>query len=490
MTTGGLYQLIANDGAQDKLITASGLLNDRLRDIRNLRSKNPAIRDSTPTLVDIERTHLLFLNTHYKPYVAIGFEYNKIGVQEGFTRFGNQITYSIPLFGDFFNDMAIYFRLEGLKAAPGNQVRYCEFLGHRLIAAAQFEVNGNFLDEYDSNVMNFHYNFTVSQNKRNSWKRCIGQEIPTDGYLTQNPGDEFREVKRIADGPQTLKSEHPLVELWIPLLFWFNTDVGLSIPSVSIPYGQRFIRINLGALEDIVRGAPVLDGFTPPTITVADLYINNIFVNPEIHDIFIRRIGFSLIRVHRIAMANVNAASDNIKLDNLKYPVETLYMGMRPNINLLSLEDWHRYHFVQNRTLAFPVALPNPVPPPANLLGFANGTFRDFVPTVSSLGITTHSVAIYNETPATFFTNYTPYRFGNDNINTPEDIGMHLIPFNLYPGAYQPSGHLNLSRTREFYMSYTSNIVGPALPCVMVVVAIAINFLLVMDGSAALRFNT
>lgn len=99
MSTGGIYQLIANTGRQDQLIMATELLNRRLREIKRLRCKNPAIRDETPTLVDIERTHILFMNAHFKPFVAIGYEYQGIGISQGKASFGSTATYSIPRIG-------------------------------------------------------------------------------------------------------------------------------------------------------------------------------------------------------------------------------------------------------------------------------------------------------------------------------------------------------------------------------------------------------
>jgi hypothetical protein len=491
MATGGLYTLMANDGAQDKLLMATDLLKRRLRDITRLRCKHPGIRDPTPTLPDIERTHLLFVNAHFKPFVAIGYEYMKIAPQEGEVRLGSEITYSIPQYGDFFNDMVLNFRLVGLAAnTPGNQVRYCDFLGHRLMQRVRFEVNGNFLDQYDSNVANFHYNYTVSPYKKLSWMRCVGQETPVQGLLTQNPGtDEFREVKWMVNGNQTPKAAHPDVELWCPLLFWFNQDVRLSIPSVSIPYGQRFVKVLLAPPELIAQGTP-LPNFTPPTVLVADLYINNIFVNPEIHDIFIRRVGFSLIRVHRQQTTGITTDAGGVKLDQLKYPTETLYVGMRPTANLTSVEDWHRYYAVSDQLVPYPVAVPNPVSPPPSMLAFNDALFKVPTPTVDSIRIESHAIDIYRTTPASFFRNYIPLNYGNGLINSPEDPGMHMVTFNLFPGAYQPSGHLNLSRTREFYIYYTSSVASPTLPCELVVVAVALNFLLIADGSAALRYNT
>ena len=74
MSTGGIFTLITNDGKQDRMLMATALLNKRLLEIERMRSRNPQIKDPTPTLVDIERTHILFMNAHFKPFAAIGYE--------------------------------------------------------------------------------------------------------------------------------------------------------------------------------------------------------------------------------------------------------------------------------------------------------------------------------------------------------------------------------------------------------------------------------
>jgi hypothetical protein len=490
MSTGGLYQLIANDGKQDQMLMATELLNKRLKEIKRLRCKHPAIRDPTPTLIDIERTHIIYMNAHFKPFVAIAYEYNKIGVQEGITTFGSEVTFSIPQFGDFFHDMAVHVVLRGL--APGTvstQARFCDFLGHRLFQRVRFEVNGNFLDEYTTDVYNFHYNFYVPENKRVSWKRCVGQELPNQTYLQQNPGiDQYRELKFTLDGPQTPKVSPEAVEMWIPLIFWFNKDPRLMIPSVSIPYGQRFIRIALAPVDLIAQGVPTPD-FTPPIITTFDLYTNNIFVNPEIHDIFIKRIGFSLIRVHRYQSIPVSTNNLQIRLDNLKWPTECIFIGLTPNINFLNMEDWYRNYFVVNVPVPFTVAIPNPTPPPDYILTVQEGNYKRFLLTVDSIDLQTHGIQLYQAFPASFFNMYIPYTYGNERIGSPDDPGMMMVTFNLYPGAYQPSGHLNLSRSREFFLTYTSSIISSIIRGVLMVISIAINFLLISDGSAVLRYN-
>ena len=74
---------------------ATDLLTQRIADIMCIRSKNGAA-DPTPTLVDIERTHILFVNSHFKPFAAIGYEYNKVRANSGVPQFAGTVQYSIP----------------------------------------------------------------------------------------------------------------------------------------------------------------------------------------------------------------------------------------------------------------------------------------------------------------------------------------------------------------------------------------------------------
>lgn len=100
MATGGVFQLITNDGKQDRMLMATQMLRNRLEAIRAKRRADPSIQDETPTLLDIERTHVLFTNAHFKPFVALGYEYNKVNTGAGTVQLGSSIQFSIPQFGD------------------------------------------------------------------------------------------------------------------------------------------------------------------------------------------------------------------------------------------------------------------------------------------------------------------------------------------------------------------------------------------------------
>ena len=226
-------------------------------------------------------------------------------------------------------------------------------------------------------------------------------------------------------------------------------------------------------------------------------------MQPDIHDIFIKRIGFTLVRVHRRQITNVNKAADVIHLQQLKWPIETIYLGIRPTANITAnvkvdnnttpntqlsivdplMEDWHRFGTVSNT--------------------FNNGTgatavngistnfhLKNTAPHITFLSIETHGIPLYNNLPAAFFNAYIPLTYGGWNVVTPTDIGLYMITFNLYPGSYQPSGHMNASRAREFYFRYTSNYIASDVTGDLIINAVAINFLLISDGSAIKRYTT
>jgi len=689
MATGGVFKLIANDGKTDRLLLATALLNQRLIDIACARRR--AQKDPTPTLMDIERTHILFVNAHFKPFAALGYEYNKVQSSSGSPALGGKIQFSIPQFGDFFHDMVLRTRFSAVTssvqtsptagdtiapsagpyglgssfpganenwdndtalptttyalvdafgtsiATPGttqfyNMVRYVEYPAERLCSSVSFQVNGNPLDEYSYRVSSMLRKFTISDEKLVGYKRLVGQEVPFEGFTgprvcriedsdfnasaptttaahgpatgpyngspynqgntqatymyaphyeggnfnaqqwnaansatTQTvvnvgagtvvavesgapgpSGAQWGHVQRGAiqavDGPQTPKYQQPQLEVWNRLSFWFNLDARLSVPSVAIPYGQRFITIDLATQAELIQEFPgifvqqtidapvtlattvagtygLIRNFRPwwsggtistATLSNVELYINNIFVNPEIHDIFIRRVGFSLIRVYRVHTATKSQASEDQELlSQLKWPIECLFIGFQPQINVKNQtsagghqhyhRDWHRMgkSFDSVCGLRQVAQLPTITGASNNAYVFTSDigqivpdTYVVDRPTVTTVSLTAHGVKIHDSFPHAFFSSYEPFHYGGSAIRPSTDPGAMMINFALFPGCYQPSAYLNTSRARELYLSWTSSFVTSTTGIHLIAVGIAINFLLVTDGSAVLRFST
>jgi len=976
MASGGVFKLTANEGKTDKMIMATGLLLSRIQSIINDRTI-AGKSDITPTLKDIEQTHILYMNAHFKPHAAIGYEYSVVQPEGTKVGFGSSFTFSIPQFGDFFHDMVCRVRIDQASATAGttpvqsatstifpynangysynivdhfgkrlvtgvasgttntvayqNFVRYCEYPGHRLFSKVKFDVNGNPLDEYTSDVPMMLNKFTVMPHKRHGHDKLVGQQVPltavsglqsssvfdadnttapgwtqlapsykgsTSGVLpsvvtassyntpaginktvvgqsnqtvgmaqpllasaayddevnspsglvwpsaslaasvpktinlnaqtlpttitTQatpvagsvsnvvyatNQVDYSQSYRQIVNGPQTPKAIQPPLEIWNKLRFWFNDDVRLSVPSVSIPFGQRFITITTSSADKLLYedpsifvetiqnipinpsyssailsqqlvgngsvttgatnmaagvgtfvvvgasnyagvafsclsvafigtdttdvanppthgivqiigynsainaianvfvvgtyasftvngvavanttptgtqcvvptngsafnvinqdvalinrtptsviytvngsisniqvasvtgittisatsatvpvttnitgsvtiggGAPYsgtygllsvgytaaenqnpieivrvnnatptavqvvpfvaengvylaigsileagctgftspptatgqitqaffaagnnghgtgtaatvvltldapareirtyapyyqLNGIGAPAILTTELYINNIFVNPEIHDIFIKRIGFSLIRVYRQQRTTTKNADDQVLLHQLKWPIEYMYAGYQPAFNTSNVatqngivtsgnanvwRDWHRMTRQVEATLDEAIVATTPISGSSRSPVMPTKYYLP-VSTVDNISLVSHGIPIYNKYSDMFFTSYAPFHYGDSTLNTSDDTGAIFINMSLFPRSYQPSGHLNISRVRETYLQHKSSYASSASTMTLIVVAIAINFLLISDGSAVLRYST
>jgi major capsid protein len=576
--------------------------------------------------------------TYMDMRAAIGFEYNKVTASSGNSILGSNVTFSIPQFGDFFHDMYLYVKLKQpvLTITASNVsdqplMRWCSYPGERLLEQVEFEVNGNPLDSYLDTDVNFHREFSVQPNKLTGWNRCIGQEEAESGFLDQ-PSWAASGVapsaiqSRIAtctySGDQTptgQKNVSVYKEMLIPMLFWYNRDVRLSIPSVAIPYGQRFIKCQLTTGDKLVNLVPRGAGdWTDANIGGSlnydnmlvniELYINNIFVNPEVHNIFIKRIGFSLIRVHRQQNINADQNTATLLMNQLKWPIEHLLVGMKmkdynssdTSLRRQHLDKWHTFSQItptvrttqgwkagkttlKNAAYSVPTStlvvsggattqlrlkpgvvtvvagqnsypglasgdlitlvLTSALTAPATdttlnltvgrVINDSDATTRGYIEfketvgsvtaatgvsdititgatatvksvtsadtsftvavqssTVDTVGITAHGIPIYGNYTSKFYNAYTPYHYGGPNISTSKDVGALFIPFNLFPGSYQPSGHINVSRAREFYINYTSSVINTSNVGTFTIGASAINFLLISDGSAVLRYST
>jgi hypothetical protein len=514
MATGGVFTLLNNTGFQGKVLLANDHLKQRLLDIEESNRKkdyeaahekklriakrlgvdpstvkiSPSPRSWDATLDQIEKTHVLVVNASYKPFVTVGFEYCKVKASGG-AALGDSFNFNIPQVGAFFSDMVIHLQLTNLTATSAlDKVRYAAFPGHKIIEKITFKVNTTPLDEITRDNYTAYYEHQVMPHKRNAWDRNVGQEIPFVGHVTPNPTtDEFRIYQSIGTGPQTFKRTHDTLDLWIPVLMWFR-DPKLAFPQIVVPSGQTLLQVTLASADEIVSFANYGGGgaYTGPTLNRCDLYVNNIFLMPEMHDLFIRNFGFTLIRVHRQQSKRVTSAEKRIHLNDIKWPVECMYVGFRPLANLAISQHWHKNMALTATTVPVPVIVGGGV-------AINNVVYYDEVPMVEYLELSAHDISVFKRCPAQFYHSYLPSHYG-DQVNTSPTPSWHMMNFGFTPGEYQPRGYLNVSKARELYLTYSTenaaSIAALSAGADMIVLADCINFLYVRGASAILKFST
>lgn len=489
MSTAGLFIININTKSKQRVILLrQNMLYQRLKKIQQERCKRGV--NPVPLLSDIARTHELFFDSQFKPFVTMAYEYERLKLFEGTAQFGNSVSFQLTKKGHMYLDMAIHMRVQGaVTTSTLDKCRHVPFLGHHVISNFEFRTENLLIDEYTNDWMTMYYNHKLKPDKRTQWKRCVAQEVPQPATVVLNPGvDNYREQRYILDGPQSEKSNHGIIDIWIPLLFWFNEGPGTALPASLLPHGQTFITLtlaNVGNLADVVTYTGP-GTFTPPSILDMNLELNHIYLTPRLGTIFEERARVRIARIHRTQTSPISTITGSVKLNDIKFPVECLYFGIKLNNQVVP--DFGKFHRVNVVSIPATSSIPNPLPPPTYSLITTQIMYRQAQEILTEIKLRTKGdIELYSNKPAQFYSRYLPLYYER---NSPEDIGIHIVPFSLYQNLIQPSGFLDFSPIKDStYIDYSSNLTGGETGQ-MVVIAQTINFIMIgRKGTLTLRTN-
>lgn len=473
---------------EDTIAQYNELINQLQTQIDRIQSYN-----TTATFEDIRKSHALFIAKTFKPMVPMTYGYSQTRTTP-MPLLGSSSRITIPINGDFFTDMVLYFKLSSFSATNvGNKVRYCDFPGHRIIREVRFVMDGTVIDRYGTEEINFFYDFNVSNSQKSGWQRCVGQEVPKTAIFIQDPSQqEVREQKQVFDGYQTLKRTQPEMEIFLPLQFWF-CDPKFAMSNYNIAYNKTYIEVDLApasSLVSIVDYANDGGKFTPPTIIDFALYTNHIFTLPEVVNLFIYRNSFNIVRIHKSMTRILNKSYDSIILDELRFAVEHIMCSFRPTVNTTNennCETWHNNNVIEYTQVNHPSIVKIAG---VNTLAYTPMYYYTESPVVDLIGFVANGSTIYESNSTIFYDSYLPYRFGKDTVITPSRRGSYFMTFSLYPHEAQPSGYMNLSNSKDNYLRYSSSYISMSNLVTVTVSAQVINFLYLSKGAVSLRFST
>ena len=528
MSQGAVFKLVLRDERFDKFFTASDYLRARLAAIR-VKRKAAGDANVQPTFVDIERTHILYIHAAYRPYVSVASEYSRVkpsGDGAGtLGASGGTLQFTFPIYGHFTSDMAVHIRFPPIGAIPTQTstnptdfapsparpyLRYCALPGVRLFKKVELRSDQLLIDDYVPDDVVAYSKFFVRADQRVGWDRCNGQQETREATY---PSIGFTGRLLYNDGAQTPKFYQEGFDMYIPLQFWFCRDAAHALLNDLIPNSQRTITCELAPLGDIIQAlttgpSTFADDLIPTPLPFSklpievELYVNGLYVNPEIHDIFASRVGFSLIRVHRRQVNQLQNNMDSFLLDQLKFPAEYLMVGVRSRTLVNDFDRWWMmgtpYTPPLRQRLMVTIAVPSTSGQSTGTLSDPSGmqaaqriatpitTLNNIVDTI---GVTAHGIEIFPQLPSAFYNAYMPIRYSdNGMIVSPYDTSAFLVNFCLYPGKFNPSGYYNLSAGREMYINYALKPGVAEGGSEMVVSMSALNFLIRKGDKISLRY--
>ena len=496
-------------------MASAGVFNLQINDHPDL-NKTYKIDFNKP-LKEISNTHDVFIFTRFKPYVPLAFEYQKVRSENTVFNWGSKIQFPIPQYGDLINDIVASVRIDEVKSSEQqvpqiprngydwdnktkllakyklvnfcgdtietptyqNAVSFFDYPGERIFKEVRLIANQNLIEEYNSESIVLFRNQNIGEDKIEGYNRCIGH-----GDL-QVPKLVMRDIN-----------------LLIPLHFWFCKSLGSSIPLESLPYGQRYIEITIENAENVIQEYPIFirqisesgendlmhfkAGKLSANIKNISIYINNIFIMPEILDILLDRKQFYLIRLSRTQIQKVGEIS-LCWLSNINWPIETLTFGFRPiwNIdknNINRNQDWHCFTkniYLDNNEIQEINIEENST---KKLYSINNETYKINLPVVNWVKCGTDG-PVFLRNSNTFFESVL-----NKNQIKQSDNGIMTIDYR-YGNFDNPSGYMNLSRLKEFNITWRFDFINKFSPAHLVIYAQCFNFLWVSRGQFILNYT-
>ena len=376
---GGLLQLVAY-GAQDVYLTG-----------------NPQIT---------------FFKTIYKRHTNFSIE-SVQQIFDGVCNFGRQLTCTISRKGDLLSQMFLTFDLPAMpKGAGGQDISWCNSIGHYLIESYELEIGGQLIDKQYGEWLEIWSELTLPASKLDGYNNMVGK------------------YDQVAFENDTQMSS---LKLHVPLQFWFCRNVGLALPLVALQYHEVKMLIKLRDFNKLYySGDLAVTPVTTPDITSGYLYCDYIYLDTEerrrfaqnSHEYLIEQVQFS-----GTTSIGLNETELNVPLV-LNHPVKEISW-------IIQSDKSYKYNTHGN--YCYEGASAAQLLQHDTGLGTNEPTLQD--PLVESK-LQLNGIDRYSARDGKYFRLVVPYQ---RHTRIPQSF-VYTYAFALKPEEHQPSGTCNFSR--------------------------------------------
>jgi len=154
----------------------------------------------------------------------------------------------IDRYGDLIHDIYFVFTIPDVMSSEDRRFRWIQHLGTNILNYVSIMIEGQTIDKSYGEWLNIWHELTLPKDKQDNYYKMIGH-IP-EIYQPENaPGNNgiYPDADITTDFIPSIKSR----QIYVPLIFWFNRNHGLSLPLIALQYNQVEIEVKLKALKDI-----------------------------------------------------------------------------------------------------------------------------------------------------------------------------------------------------------------------------------------------
>ena len=398
-----------------------------------------------------------FFKHVYRRYTPFAIESMPIDF-DGNSNFGQRVSAIIPRYADLLSALFIEVDLPGQPDSNHPEYRWVNDIGNALIYDISVEIGEKEIDKQTGEWLNIWGELTVPADKREGYYEMIGH-WNVYNYPTAQPVQS-------------------ILNLTIPLRFWFCNTIGAALPLIALQAHPVRIIIHLRSLQDLVWMPGIVPGGFCPTVAPVSISRFQMFGDYIYLDTEERR---------KFASAEHEYLIDQLQIS----PVQTIPSGVLSvsiplyfnhcckefiwviqQTRMQQLKEWFNYSSCQLANGGQPGCLTQDILNTAILR--LDGSDRFYVRN------------------ATYFRLTQPFQH-HTNVPVPP-IYIYLYSFSIRPEESQPSGSLNCSKIDDIVLSLTfnPNTVGPiaddGLGSTVRVYATNYNVLRIIGGLGGLAF--
>jgi len=174
--------------------------------------------------------------------------------------FGTKSTLVLPRLGDLVSKMYLKITISGVEPNEGGKFAWTRRLGHAILEEIVLEMGGERIDKQTGTWLDIWYELAYP-NKKNR------------GYL-----DMIGDVPELTKYDENDKPEYTIL---IPLQFWFNKYIGLSLPVIAIQYHRIKLHIRYAELNKLIITNDTFDQHNNISILNVDLITDYVYLDKK-----------------------------------------------------------------------------------------------------------------------------------------------------------------------------------------------------------------
>jgi hypothetical protein len=424
---GGLLQLVAY-GAQDIYLTG-----------------NPQIT---------------FFKVVYRRHTNFAMEAIE-NVFNGSPGFGKRVTCQISRNGDLIHRMYVQIKLPTLTGVS----LWCDYVGLRLLADVEIEIGGQRIDKHYSYWLYIWNELSLPKGKVAAWQKMVGY----DGTGAIISGNSYN--------------------LFVPLEFWFNRNVGLALPLIALQYHEVKVNIDFETLANCLAyisgggSSPVIGTNVGTDLVSSSLWVDYIYLDTDerrrfaqlSHEYLIEQLQFTGDETVT-GLSSGATQTQRIKM-NFNHPVKELIWIVQ-NDNRTSMtysNNWINF-------AADGQSSPLDGNPTKNY-----GTLNSLDESAGT-NIQLNGQDRFYAREGSYFNLVQPYQHHESAGGNP---GINVYSFALKPEEHQPSGTLNFSRIDTAYLNlkFAATSGTNTTTAKAKIFAVNYNVLRIMSGMGGLAYS-